>query len=535
MAQGTYKPDANSVDPNGSGDRDATFMLINGVGFYGGFPSGGGTWIEHDPHTYETILSGDINTPGDTNDNSYHVVTGSGVDPNAIIDGFTITGGNANGGSSPDERGGGIYNVIGSPTLINCTFTNNLASTFGAGMYNSGGEPNITDCTFTSNSVLGDLGSGGPYSGGGMNNGFSSPTVTNCTFSGNSAAGEGVQYGGGAIFSSVGRPTLTSCTFTANTADKGGAICNVTPPMVSSPPQTLVDCTFSGNSAAGAGGAIYDGSTYTGEMTLIDCTFSGNSATEGGGMCFRPHGYGTTATLTNCTFSGNAAGEGGGVWVSTRAVEVGMLTLTNCILWGNSDVAGSDESTQIFADPNGVVVTYSCIQGCSTWYCSDPNNQNIGGDPNDNPLFVRDPNDGGDGWADDPNTPEDEAANDDYGDLRLTAGSICIDVGNNDADTDPITPEIDRLPDTDLDGRLRIADGDCNDTNIVDMGAYEFTYAYIGDFDSQCDVDFVDYAILANYWLTDELLVDIAPTPAGDGIIDKRDLGILCENWLFGK
>jgi hypothetical protein len=30
VAEGTYKPDANNSDPNGNGDRGATFTLING-------------------------------------------------------------------------------------------------------------------------------------------------------------------------------------------------------------------------------------------------------------------------------------------------------------------------------------------------------------------------------------------------------------------------------------------------------------------------------------------------------------------------
>jgi hypothetical protein len=40
-----------------------------------------------------------------------------------------------------------------------------------------------------------------------------------------------------------------------------------------------------------------------------------------------------------------------------------------------------------------------------------------------------------------------------------------------------------------------------------------------------------------DYWLTDEILVDIASTPAGDGIVDEdeRDLDILCQNLLFVK
>jgi hypothetical protein len=67
------------------------------------------------------------------------------------------------------------------------------------------------------------------------------------------------------------------------------------------------------------------------------------------------------------------------------------------------------------------------------------------------------------------------------------------------------------------------------------MGAYEFNYAYAGDFDSDCDVDFFDFAILANSWLQNDPLRDIAPPPAGDGIVNIEDLAILCDNWLAGK
>jgi hypothetical protein len=50
VAQGIYTPDSNSADPNGSGDREATFQLISGVALYGGFSSGGGTWEQRDPN-----------------------------------------------------------------------------------------------------------------------------------------------------------------------------------------------------------------------------------------------------------------------------------------------------------------------------------------------------------------------------------------------------------------------------------------------------------------------------------------------------
>ncbi len=44
----------------------------------------------------------------------------------AVLDGFTIIGGNAD-GSGGDGLGGGLYNSGGSPTLINITFAGNAA------------------------------------------------------------------------------------------------------------------------------------------------------------------------------------------------------------------------------------------------------------------------------------------------------------------------------------------------------------------------------------------------------------------------
>ena len=77
----------------------------------------------------------------------------------------------------------------------------------------------------------------------------------------------------------------------------------------------------------------------------------------------------------------------------------------------------------------------------------------------------------------------------------------------------------------------RIIDGDCNDTDIVDMGAYEFSFAAIGDFE--------DFAILGSAWLTEpgddswNLHCDIS-VPA-DSRIDWRDLSVLTDNWLAVK
>ena len=63
-----------------------------------------------------TILSGDIGTVDDNSDNSYHVVTGSDTDITALLDGFTITAGNAN-VVGEKGTGGGMVNAGGSPTV----------------------------------------------------------------------------------------------------------------------------------------------------------------------------------------------------------------------------------------------------------------------------------------------------------------------------------------------------------------------------------------------------------------------------------
>ncbi|UCE99839.1 MAG: hypothetical protein JSV82_01885, partial [Planctomycetota bacterium] len=424
VAEGTYYPDANSANPGGTNDREATFQVMNGAAIYGAFPSSGGDWNSRDPNAYETILSGDINTPDVNSDNSYHVVTGSATDATAVLDGFTITAGYAD-GESLDNKGGGMLNYNNSsPTLTNCTFSGNSAGKWGGGMYNSSSDPNIINCTFIGNEAGDD--------GGGMGNYTASPKLTNCTFSGNWAA------------------------------DDGGGMYNTT----NSGPK------------------------------LTNCTFSGNSATwDGGGM------YNTSTSDPN---------------------------ITNWILWGNTDGGPTDESAQIYNNGSTPAVNYCCVQG---WTGGLGGTGNIGGDPNHNPLFT------------DPNGPDDIAGTEDDN-LRLSWDSNCIDAGDNNsvpadtADLDGDANMTEPIP-WDLDGNPRFVDGDCNTTEIVDMGAYELDWAYIGDFAGGCDIDFVDFAYLALTWQkedgdpTYDYLCDIS-IPA-DSIIDERDLKIFTDNWLAGE
>ena len=59
-------------------------------------------------------------------------------------------------------------------------------------------------------------------------------------------------------------------------------------------------------------------------------------------------------------------------------------------------------------------------------------------------------------------------------DVRLESDSPCVDAGNQYVDSDNVMPGFQRLPDTDLDGKSRIADGNGDGFEEVDMGCYEY-------------------------------------------------------------
>ncbi len=343
-------------------------------------------------------------------------------------------------------RGGGVHSSDGTLTVTDCTLSDNLAEEYGGGIYNNveltvtgstlsgnwaeeygggiyiNGELIVTACTLLSNSAK--------SSGGGIyGDRHSTLTVTDCELSGNMAE----VYGGG-IYQHTGTLTVTNSTLVGNSAgDDGGGIYGDEYSTL-----TVSGCSLSGNMAVGDGGGIHR-HHYGGTLTVIDCTFSGNSAVgDGGAIC-----NSGILTVTSTTLSGNLAGnDGGGIYHYT-----GTLMVTNSIVALNDASSAPD--------------IYGVLDSGSGLF--------IGIDPS----FVRNPSDGGDGWGDDPDTPDvDESANDDYGDLRLTAYSPAIDAGDNallpadtlDLDNDGDTSE--PLP-YDLDGNPRVYG------TSVDCGAFE--------------------------------------------------------------
>jgi len=557
VAQGIYKPDQSGDQT--PGDQTATFQLTNGLAIYGGFPSGGGAWSDRDCDAYETILSGDLadndtNDFGNYSDNSYRVLTARYTDANSILDGFTIKSGF---GSVSGRNGWGAglfidYNC--HLTVKNCTFTKNKAKEHAGGICaDSNSTLELTDCHFkdnrsnyyggaiTLNATRHTLMENctfelnhASYRCGALEIGASNVTIENCTFTQNKTdiGGLSVYNYGGAIYAASNcSPIIRNCRFYDNSSKFGGAInYNV---GVSG---TISDCIFIGNQAlSGGGGAILLGnssspmilnckfmdnlgSSYGGGIssqsyskpTVANCLFSANNAGyEGGGF----HMNDSSPTITNCTFTKNYGSSTGGLMILMRSPSV-----RNCIFWENSNSSGSDnEQAQIYYRFTSFQAYSCCIQD------GDPNDASIpfggatNGNIDDNPLF-EDPN-GPDGTA---GTEDDHA--------HLLEISPCIDKADNNNVPIQVT--------TDIEHRRRIVDGDCDGNDIVDMGAYEFTYAYIGDFDYTCDIDFNDFAIFAYAYLTDPEDAKWNPhcdigAPA-DNFIDMKDLAVLVKYWLAG-
>ncbi|MEI6138630.1 MAG: ubiquitin-like protein [Mariniphaga sp.] len=221
VTAGIYYP-SSAYDLTNS-PRYYHFRLKYGVTICGGFA---GTETDLNQRTdfgpggtKETILSGDIGIVDDNFDNCYHVIYNPNQTPNlkssAIIDGFTIKDGNANGAGYPFNSGGGMFNDYSSPTVKNCTFLSNNASDFGGALLNSFSSPILDNCLLISNS------SG--TKGGGLYNTDSQPNLNNCTVSNNSA---GQQGGGIHNNNSTSNFTLSNCILWGNSAVSGHEIYN---------------------------------------------------------------------------------------------------------------------------------------------------------------------------------------------------------------------------------------------------------------------------------------------------------------------
>jgi hypothetical protein len=361
-AQGVFKP------TSAAGDRLATFQLINGVAVQGGYAGLGAPNPDlRDVSLYETVLSGDLNnddSPGFTNinENSYHVVTGSGTDKTAVLDGVTVTGGNAN-GLSEHVRGGGMYNSFGSPTIIHCVFIKNYAMVMGGGMFNIESCPTIIDCAFVDNVSDDD--------GGGIRNYLNSHAViTNCDFIGNSAFEEG----GGLNNRKNSNAVVTGCIFIGNSARAGGGMENHVGKATVTGVLVISNCLFIGNVSPEGGGMRNNDAN----PIVTNCTFVGNS---GSGMNNRKN----APLVTNCVFWSNSGGSfdgSGNPTVTFSDVEGGFSGIGNINVNPNFVQSGHWDETGVWAEGDYHLAAGSpCIDAGDSDYLIDPNETGIEGHP----------------------------------------------------------------------------------------------------------------------------------------------------------
>jgi predicted outer membrane repeat protein len=403
VAQGTYKPTTGV-------DRNSAYYLPPGKAVYGGFAATETLRSQRNPVAHETILSGEIGAAGDASDNVYHVIvadaaaSAANIGGNTVLDGFTITGGYAEGtnlqhfgggllcngqgyscnptlsnlvfSGNHAQYGGGLANYgfggVSSPTLKNVTFTGNSASNAGGGVYNAGSSgvssPELSAVTFTNNTAHDN---GGAMSSFG-NAGISNPQVTDSTFVGNTStfdggavsvkaasgsyvrvvfSGNGAGTRGGAVLvddiNGQCSPTFTSVSFVAGTAANGGAVNNALN-HVGTSTATFNDVSFVNNTASQAGGAVFSNG---GSTSYSDALFLGNGdvlTTQQGGA-IATLGGNASVVVDRAAFVNNAAFSlGGAVWttVDSAGGADASTQITNATFWGNEARSGSAVATR---------------------------------------------------------------------------------------------------------------------------------------------------------------------------------------------
>ncbi|MFN0015087.1 MAG: choice-of-anchor Q domain-containing protein [Saprospiraceae bacterium] len=334
VAAGTYKP---------AGAPNAGFSMKAGVALYGGFAGNEATLAARNPVANLTTLKGDLT--GDdvvgtytTNrtDNSLHVLEvmpTANPDDRAVVDGFTISGGQTLvGDPNPDltRRGGGILTTA-KLTVRACRFTDNYAETGGAlaALTAAASGLDLYNCQFDKNGT--GLLSAGIYlrdlSGG--------STVRRCIFSENKTI-RGSLY----VITSANM-TVDSCSFLNN--DAGTAPCAGMYTWKTT--FTLTNSTFKGNRATDFAGMYNDGREGVFPFTIDNCLFEDNIALDitnsanvaTGGAIFNAT---TTSTIKNCFFLNNAGHQAGAIYMSGY-VAGNKNYIENCLFEENRAAPGA--------------------------------------------------------------------------------------------------------------------------------------------------------------------------------------------------
>jgi len=370
-----------------------------------------------------------------------------------------------------------------NPTILNCTFTNNIALIGGGmcnlGIFNASTNPTLISCTFTADSAV---------LGGGIANigidGESSPTIINSYIQGNSAfAAGGILNLGGSLIPSL----ITSQVFSLNNqSDPSRVIEGLEKAgffqFFNNKIENLPASSDSGPQAIG----LSDGES---NPKITNSLITGNLAISGGGMVnfvlVLTGGEGASSpVVTNSSFVANTAGIGGAVINGEFLVAGGNARLqgvfANCIFWNNLALTGPEFYHVFDGNDDQIVLHHSITAG-------DYNALNT------NCSFCIDDSQGGNKYLTDPlfkNAPSPLTVPTAAGDFHVKINSPAIDMGDDAA----IILALTGYDFVDLDDSARIL-------NTVDIGTYEYQYP-------DCN----------NYTGLSTIYVDVNATGANNGL-----------------
>lgn len=323
VAEGTYLPDVAS--------RSVSFEPADDVPLFGGFPAGGSAFEGRDPASHSTILSGDLLAndgpsidPDDASraDNSRHVVVVNG--PGRLLDGFVISGGNADGSGFPNDTGGGVAVTAGEATLTDVVLERNAAR--------DGGGIAVAP---TANLLAANL------------------TVRNNAAAGSDLLTEAGSMGGGLHL--LGRATIHNAEIFGNFAEgEGGAL------QPGNEDLEIVNAIIHGN-RAGYGGAT--GRTLPqAELIFVHTTIANNHGILGTGGLRRGTGAirmhnsilwgNTTDAAVNPNYVQAGTGSGGVSWWASVA-EGSFVQIGSSTVW-SGEYGFNVFDTSTAADPNFV-------------------------------------------------------------------------------------------------------------------------------------------------------------------------------------
>lgn len=176
-----------------AGEYTETVQLRGGIALLGGFDGTETSADERAPWANETVISGNT---------ALQAVLGA---DGGVIDGFTIFRGK----TGDTSGGGGLANVSGAVTVLNCQFVENVAG-FGGAIWNFQGDVTVVNCLFTENRA---------EFGAVVYNLLGNVDMVNCTVAGNRS-----DSGGKMFYTVTGTTTVSSSIVWGN---NGGSLLDV--------------------------------------------------------------------------------------------------------------------------------------------------------------------------------------------------------------------------------------------------------------------------------------------------------------------